>query len=284
MTQGGWHDRGAHSPTLAGTLSYSVYLPPGYGEGFARCPAVYLLHGRGDTHRDWHRVRDDVDDLIAGGRIPPLLLIAPDAPWSDRAGYYVDSLYSGSERVPAGRPIASALVSDLVAHVDRTYRTTAGRGGRVIAGYSMGGAGAVSLLAGHPDVFSAAIGLSPAVYVPSPPAESSARQHGAYGVGRALFDPERYAALNYPARLAALDGSVPVRLNIDVGENEIGFPDPADAAHAVQREAAALFELAKRTPGVAAGFRHRPGGHDWGTWKPAFRQALIDIAGHLFEA
>ena len=58
----------------------------------------------------------------------------PDAPWSDRASYYVDSAYSGAN---PGRPVETAFTTDLINHVDTTYRTLASRDGRVIGGYSI---------------------------------------------------------------------------------------------------------------------------------------------------
>ncbi len=45
---------------------------------------------------------------------------------------------------------------ELIPLIDRTYRTRADREGRVIAGFSMGGGGAVRLALKHPDLFSAA--------------------------------------------------------------------------------------------------------------------------------
>ena len=37
-----------------------------------------------------------LDELIASGEIQPTIAIMPDAPWSSRASYYVDSAYTGS--------------------------------------------------------------------------------------------------------------------------------------------------------------------------------------------
>jgi hypothetical protein len=51
----------------------------------------------------------------------------------------------------------------------------------------------------HPELFGAAIVLSPAVYSPQPPVDSSAREFGAYGKGKDLFSEAVYRQLNYPA-------------------------------------------------------------------------------------
>ena len=63
-----------------------------------------------------------LDALIASGEIQPTIAIMPDAPWSSRASYYVDSGYTGAD---PGRKVETAFTQDLIAHVDATYRTVA---------------------------------------------------------------------------------------------------------------------------------------------------------------
>jgi enterochelin esterase-like enzyme len=122
------------SATLGEDLGYNVYLPTGYESSTTRYPTLYLLHGRGDSMSAWTQVKGQLDAMIANGEIPPLIAIMPDAPWSSRASYYVDSSYDGADR---GRKVETAFVRDLVPHIDATYRTLASRAGRAIAGYSM---------------------------------------------------------------------------------------------------------------------------------------------------
>lgn len=264
-----------------GGIDAAVYLPPGYDESDAAYPSLYLLHGRGDTLSAWQRVAGTLDALIADGSIPPMIVVMPDAPWNDRGSWYADSAYAGDAASGPGLPVETAIVEDLVAHVDGAYRTVADRGARAVGGYSMGGAGAVRLVLAHQAVFSAAIVLSPAVYVPQPPADSSARDYGAYGVGDALFDEERFTALSYPTALAAVDPSLPVHLFIAVGDDEHANPDPAEAIHDLTMEAASLYTAARRVPGVTAELRVLDGGHDWDVWEPAFAEGVQDVAARL---
>src|SRR3954452_6132274 len=126
----------------------------------------------------WTKRSSRRDDLIGSGEIRPMIAIMPDAPWSSRASWYVDSAYTGTD---PGRPVETAFFRDLVPQVDATYRTIADRNGRAVAGYSMGRAGAVAHLLEHPDGFGVAIVLSPAAYFPLPPADSSTRDFGAFG-------------------------------------------------------------------------------------------------------
>ncbi|MBD8078619.1 esterase [Cellulosimicrobium arenosum] len=275
-------EAGQVSDSAAGPIDYTVYLPPGYDDEPDRAyPTVYLLHGRGDTQAAWQQVKGDLDELIVAGDIQPLVVVMPDAPWNDRGSWYTDSLYTGDDAPGTGVPVETALTQDLVAHVDATYRTVPDRAARAVGGYSMGGAGALRFTLAHQDTFSAGIVLSPAAYVPQPPADSSVRDHGAYGVGDALFDADRYTELSYPTALADLDPALPVHLFIVVGDDEWANPDPADATHDIDFESARLYNTARRVPGVTAELRVLDGGHDWEVWQPAFREAIVDVAGRL---
>ncbi|MFI6266930.1 alpha/beta hydrolase [Micromonospora sp. NPDC051006] len=270
----------APSPALDGTIDYTVYLPYGYAKATAtRYPVLYLLHGRGDTMQAWTRVKADLDRMIADGEVPPVIAVLPDAPWSSRGNWYVDSAYTGAD--DPGRPVETALTRDLVAHVDATYRTAAHRGARLVGGYSMGGAGALRYALAHSDLFANALVLSPAVYRPLPPADSSAREYGAFGSGAQRFSDEVYQRLNYPALLPGLDPESPVRMYVAVGDDEWANPDPADAAHDLDYEAATLYNTVRRADGVAAELRVLDGGHDWDVWRPAFVDGLRHLAGTL---
>ena len=68
----------------------------------------------------------------------------------------------------------------------------------------MGGYGAIRYSLAHPDLFVASIVLSPAVYIPKPPDDSSTREFGAFGRGHDLFSTPIYKSLNYPEELGAL--------------------------------------------------------------------------------
>ncbi|RPF29056.1 alpha/beta hydrolase-fold protein [Georgenia muralis] len=276
--------RSAEAPSDAvGAIDYTVYLPAGYDTSDAEYPTVYLLHGRGDTQAAWQRVAGDLDEMIAAGTIQPMVVVMPDAPWNERGSWYTDSLYTGDRTTGAGAgvPVETAFTEDLVEHVDATYRTVEDRAARAVGGYSMGGAGALRFTLAHQDTFSAGIVLSPAVYVPQPPADSSTRDYGAYGVGHKLFDKHRYTELSYPTALEALDPSLPVHLFIAVGDDEWANPDPADASHDLDFEAAQLYNTARRVDGVTAELRVLDGGHDWDVWQPAFREAITDVSARL---
>jgi enterochelin esterase-like enzyme len=267
----------AYSPTLDEDIAYTVYLPAGYPDG-GRYPTAYLLHGRGDDMTGWTRVKDSLDAMIDSGAIPPIVAVMPDAPWSDRGSYYVDSAYAGE---PVGRPVETALTTDLVGHVDRRYRTVRHRRGRIVGGYSMGGYGALRYSLAHRDLFAGALVLSPAVYTPLPPADSSTREFGAYGRGADPFVEAIYRRLNYPALLPSVDPSMLTAMWLAVGDDEWPNPLPADYRHDLDFETAVVHNAVKRVDGITSQLRVLDGGHDWDVWLPSFEAGLPWILREL---
>ena len=266
-----------HSAALNEDLDYNVYLPAGYEGSADRYPVLYLLHGRGDSMSAWVQMKGALDELIAAGEIQPTIAIMPDAPWSSRASYYVDSAYTGAD---PGRPVETAFTQDLIAHVDATYRTVADRTGRGVVGYSMGGYGALRYSLAHPDLFGAAIVLSPAVYVPTPPSDSSTREFGAFGLGKSLFVDSVYKKLNYPAVLPSFEATgLPLPMFIAVGDDEFKNPLPKDYLHDLDFEAHVLFNRVVRVPNLTAELRVVDGGHDWDVWGPTF----VEGAKYIFQ-
>jgi len=269
----------AFSAALGESISYELYLPNGYDASQDRYPTLYLLHGRGDTMQAWTQVKDDLDGLISSGAIPPTIVVMPDAPWAGRGSWYVDSQYTGSDY--PGRPVETALTHDLVGAIDAAYRTVPDRAARGIGGYSMGGYGAIRYVLAHPNVFSAALVLSPAVYTPLPPSDSSTRDYGAFGQGATRFVDSVYQGLNYPALLPTVSPDLPVHLYIAVGDDEYVNPNPLDAEHDLDFESAKLYNVVKRQAGVTAEFRELNGGHDWDVWRPGFLDGVQDLFRHL---
>ena len=268
------------SNVLGKDFDYQVYLPAGYDNSTQRYPTIYLLHGRGDSYYSWQIIQTDLDQLIAAGRVSPLIAILPDVPANKRASYFVDSGYR-LEPIQGGK-VETAFVQDLIPHIDATYRTIPTRSARAIAGYSMGGYAATRYPLAHPELFSAAIILSPAVYFPLPPSDSSARQFGAFGNEEVIFDEAIYKEKNYPALLPAFENArLPFYAYIAVGDDEWRNPAPEDYEHDLDFEAARLYNKLVHTPYVVAQFRVMNGGHDWDVWRPAFIEGVSWISRFL---
>ena len=269
------------SETLGRPYQYNIYLPPGYDASSEIYPVIYLLHGRGDSMAGWLNAKPDLDAMIAEGSIPPMIAVMPDMPSSDRAGYYVDSQYTGSA-VLAAEAVETAFFNDLIPHIDSTYRTSAGREARLVGGYSMGGYGALRYALAHPEMFVGALVLSPAVYIPFPPVDSSTREFGAFGLGDSLFDDETYTALNYPALLLQFrQSALGLLMFIAVGDDEWKNERPEDALHDLDMEAHMVFNQVARVPGIRSEFRIYDGGHDWEVWRRGFVEGLQFLSGAI---
>jgi enterochelin esterase-like enzyme len=182
------------SAALGGELKFTVYLPDGYREApNTRYPVVYLLHGAGGDERSWATAEGAIatlDGLIRRGLIRPTVVVMPTA---GPDSWWVDG---------AAAKAGSALMNELLPYVDGKYRTVPERGGRAVAGLSMGGYGALNLALRHPSRFCAAGLISAAVYDPQPPETSAARRSAQFMRG-GQFDPLLWAAANHPVLLEA---------------------------------------------------------------------------------
>jgi len=154
-----------------------VILPPRYDERpTERYPVVFLLHAWGAGPDSWLG-RDGyeglrVPDVIRAGveekRIGPMILVLPDARTALGGSWYANSPTSGAWE--------DFVATDLVVHVDRTYRTIPDRAARGIAGQSMGGYGALRIAMNRPDVFGAVLAMSaPHLVEPNPFGADAAR-------------------------------------------------------------------------------------------------------------
>ena len=139
------------APALAGETKVRVLLPDGYrADDNRRYPVLYLLHGAGGDETDW--TDDGAAARATAGK--PVIVVMPDG---GRAGWYTDWSNDGAGGPPAWERYH---VRELIPLIDQRFRTVAARRGRAIAGLSMGGFGAFSYAARHPDLFTAAASYS----------------------------------------------------------------------------------------------------------------------------
>jgi S-formylglutathione hydrolase FrmB len=148
-----------------------VWLPPSYAsQPQKRYPVAYYLHGAQGDETNWlthGHLATTLDSLVAAG-MPEMIVVMPDGD----DGFYTTWNFLGDwpgcrrSRPPNAEPADAYCVPwphydeyiarDLVAFIDRRYRTVADRRHRGIAGLSTGGYGAIALALAYPDVFSAA--------------------------------------------------------------------------------------------------------------------------------
>jgi pimeloyl-ACP methyl ester carboxylesterase len=140
-----------------------VYLPPGYEASDRRYPTAYLLHALGDSaashinpETDGQRwvapVEDVLDPVFGRLGVPPMIVVIPDGWSSYGCGQWVDSPVTGN--------FEQYVIHDVIAFVDKTYRTIPTAASRGVFGFSSGGFGSWNLASRHPDVLGAMAVLS----------------------------------------------------------------------------------------------------------------------------
>jgi S-formylglutathione hydrolase FrmB len=158
------------APSLAGNLvgdpaeiDVAVQLPATYVTSDVRYPVVYFLHGYDETVAV-APIGGALDELVDAGAAPEMIVVAISGRNAFGGSFYVDSPVTGHW--------AEAIHHDVVDAIDGMYRTIPSPGSRGIAGFSMGGFGALDLAMRHPDVFGAVYALSPGLFDPSGLADS----------------------------------------------------------------------------------------------------------------
>lgn len=142
------------SAAMGKTYNAAVVIPNSYAKGKAKYPVVYLLHGAYGHFRDWLKSTPNkmtVKDLADQYN---LIIVMPEG---ETFSFYLDSPVNKESQ------FETYITKEVIEKIDKTYRTIAEKKGRVITGLSMGGHGALSLAAKHPELFLAAGSMSGAL-------------------------------------------------------------------------------------------------------------------------
>ncbi|MHB1424938.1 MAG: alpha/beta hydrolase, partial [Gemmataceae bacterium] len=146
------------SPALQNKRDMYVYLPPGY-DPCKRYPLLLWLHGHAqDEFTFLHDVTLPLDRAIAEGRLPPLIIAAPDG--SVRGVdcfFYPSSFFLNSE---AGR-YEDYLMGDVWNFLMCRFPIRPERDAHAVIGVSMGGAAAFHKAIKFPAYFRHAVGIFP---------------------------------------------------------------------------------------------------------------------------
>ena len=139
---------------------YSIYLPGSYEEDTLRqYPVLYLMHGGGGSHTDYeqyHQISHMADSLIDSGTIDDVIIVMPE-------GNKQHMMYFNTVEGKAGAPdwqYEDYFFKELIPFIEKTYRARKDKGGRAIAGFSMGGGAATVYGVHHPEKFSMVYDIS----------------------------------------------------------------------------------------------------------------------------
>jgi S-formylglutathione hydrolase FrmB len=140
-----------YSQSLKSYSKFNVVLPPNYYTSDDRYTTIYLLHGYGGGYNDWVTKTN----LAYYAKNYNFIIVTPDG----QNSWYVNSTEKKNS------DYEDYIIKDLIPHIGKNYRALDTRHGRVIAGLSMGGYGAIRLGIKYAGSFFYAASFSGAFYV-----------------------------------------------------------------------------------------------------------------------
>jgi S-formylglutathione hydrolase FrmB len=254
-----------YSPALQGVTHVDVLLPPGYATSARRYPVLYLLHGVGGSYLDWMQNTD----IARFARGLPLLIVMPDG----GDGWYADPLTVGPRW-------ETYHIKELIPYIDRHFRTVATRNGRAVAGLSMGGFGAFSYAARHPDLFVAAASFSGAL--------NPRALEGLAGIDTA-FGTHSARALRAHSPIDLVKNLRGMRLFLSAGNGKPGLLDPSHSIGTDPLEQAIHSSFVTMVAALRAA--HIPamvdnygnGTHTWPYWQRELHRAMPMLLAALAQ-
>ena len=135
---------------------YAIYLPGSYDEEPLRqYPVLYLMHGGGGSHTDWERANQlshVTDSLISCGAIDDMIIVCPEGNQQNMMYFNSPTPNSAAIGAPDWK-YEDYIFEELIPYIEQNYRARTDKGGRAIAGFSMGGGAATVYGVHHPEKF-----------------------------------------------------------------------------------------------------------------------------------
>lgn len=241
------------SEILGKEMKVAVYLPDGYATSERSYPVLYLLHGYSDDQTGWVQfgeVKRIADQTIGSGRAAEMIIVMPDA----EVTWYMNDL-KGQYR------FEDYFFTELLPHVEKTYRCRTKKEFRAVAGLSMGGLGSFIYALRHPDLFAACCPLSGALW----DRDAMAKRMKLNELGEPPEKVNAYLDQYCPATLAERmpeEQKKAVKFYIDCGDDDFLSADNC-RMH--------VLLLDKKIPHE---YRMRDGGHSWSYWRTALPDVL----------
>ena len=150
-------DRRIYSPSLKSKRDLYVYLPPGY-DGQKQFPFAIMLHGIGHDEHSFLDLAEHFDDEIRHGRLPAMVIAAPDGSIRGRAMLLNNGSFYLNSRAGC---FDDYIAYDVWNFMLQNFAIRPERDAHVIAGASMGGFGAYNIAFKHPEKFAHIVGIMP---------------------------------------------------------------------------------------------------------------------------
>jgi len=146
------------SPHLYQRRDMYVYLPPGYDPNLCY-PFMIYLHGFAQDEQAFlHHVAPRIDEAIRCGKLPPLIIAAPDGSVPGDPSLHAPGSFFINSQAGDFEDFVLQDVWDFVCH---HYPIRSEREAHVVAGLSMGGFAAFNYAIKHKEAFGVVIGVFP---------------------------------------------------------------------------------------------------------------------------
>ena len=239
------------SASLGHEVGYRVALPPGYGapeNRDRRYPVIYLLHGLKGSSWDWFhigRLHQTLAKRLGSGEMSEVIAVSMNGGGS----YWTREI----DRVDRpGQDYARFVAVDVLAEIDRKFRTLRRRQYRSLVGLSMGGFGALSLGLLYPDRFGSVVSLSGALFREVP--GSKAAYRAVWGDPPQSAHFERYSPFALANRVEM--SQVLPRIYIGCGRSD----------HRSFRERSAAMHERLTSRQISHLYQEGQGAHNWSYW------------------
>jgi S-formylglutathione hydrolase FrmB len=246
-------DQHHSSKLMAREMSYRVILPSDYKNSneTTRYSTIYLLHGLTGNYANW----TDKTKLTEYAAKNKFIIVTPDG----ANGWYADSVSASNDKYE------SYIIKELIPEIDKQFRTVAERRGRVIAGLSMGGYGAIKFGLKYPEMFSLAGSFSGAL------GATNFTEKNAGNIGKgidAIFGPEAGEMRKANDIFAIIRDSSAEKIKaMPYIYQSCGTED-----FLIQNNRDFLALLNEKK--VPHEYRELPGGHTWTFWDDQVREFL----------
>ncbi len=233
------------SQAMQKAIKNVVVLPEGYTTTKQPKPVLYLLHGATGDYKNWI---EKVPAIQSYANRHDLIIVCPDGGFTS---WYFDS------PIDPTMQYETYVAKELVAAVDKQYRTFSNKENRAITGLSMGGHGAFYLAFKHQAVFGAAGSMSGGVDIrPYPNSWDIKQRLGTYAENQDTWETNTVINLVY-----LLDGDL--KLIMDCGDDDFFLEDNRRLHN----------KLLERN--IDHDYIERPGVHDWNYWANAIKYQLV---------
>lgn len=245
------------SNILGVTRKYTVYFPENYKQSKnKKYPVLYLLHGHSHRNNDWAKdgqLQEIADQHIKNGKSTEMIIITPDA-GSIRNGYFDTK----------GWDYETFFFEEFIPHLETKYRISRDKSSRAIAGFSMGGGGAVAYAIKHPEMFASVYAMSALMSLPKQ-ARQPTMDAEYTEFGRSILANDCVALISHIDN-ATLEKIRTIKWFVDCGDDDFLLD--------VNTEFCREMKKAE----VTCEFRVRDGNHNWKYWSSALSIALPFIS------